>query len=273
MNKRTSNQNRTRRQSAAMARRRRRRKVMAVRLLLLLVAVGIVVSALAFFRVAEVKVEGQLKKYTAAEVKDVLAVEQGNSLLLLSSGALEKKLLDALPYLEGCSISKSLSGVVTVKVSESDDFGAVKYGSSYIVVNGSLRIIEVASRVPSGAAVIYGFDAKEPVVGELLQPQDQDYSTEELQQLLNTLFDAGLGGSITAIGAADRLNLVAVYNGRIYVEFGTINSIDYKVRMLLEVVGNRLSEQDEGRLDLATPGSGVFSTQDIDELLTQLKKS
>lgn len=257
----------------AVARRRRRRQRFAMRLMVLLVIVGAVVCSLVFFKIQEIKISGVFEKYTRADILDALSIDEGDSLLLMSPDGVANKLVDDLPYLSSCEVIRELSGVVTVKVEESFDFGAVRSGSSYIVVDRDLKIIDVVSKVPGGSAVIYGFDASEPKIGKYLSSAQEEGNEDQLKQLLTALFDAELGGEITAIGIADKLNIDAVYDGRIYIEFGTINSIEYKVEMLCEAVNNRLAAEDEGSLDLATPGKGIFSPEDITDYMRRMKKS
>lgn len=236
--------------------KRRQRRATAV-VVLLMILVGIGLSITVFFPVTKIRVQGDLSYYTARQIIDAAGFEEGDNLFRFSAKQREEDIWRALPYVETVQIRRSLPGTITIEITEVTGVMCVQYTGGCVIVSHALKILEVTSVPPAGAVVVTGLTPEDPKVGEALVTEmaaEADY----LKTLAGVLERYGLTGRVTSIDVSDKLNYSMVYDGRYFVMIGTANNADYKIRMLAEVVQNKLDENATGYLDISTAGKVVY---------------
>jgi len=240
---------------------RRRRRSTAI-LLMFLVIIGSLVCAFMFCKAEDVVVEGDLTMYTAEQIVECIDIQKGVSLFDIDRIANEQKIRQALPYIEKVSIGRSLPSTVIISVAETECFGAIPYKGGYVLVSDSMRIVGDDKEVNPSLTLIYGIQPTSFEIGSKLKTDNED-SLTYLVEMKNAFYEAGISDRITSINTSDKLELYAVIDGRILAEFGTANQLDYKIRMLIEVVDSRLSAEDTGVIDLSTAGKATYLQGEI----------
>lgn len=265
----TGKQNRRKRPVSERVKQRRR--FFGSMLILVILVIAAVVCSIYFFKVTEIKVTEKIDKYSNAELIDACTIEEGDSIVLVSTSAAENHMLSTMPYLESCKITKNLNGTVTITVKQSNNFVAVAYQNAFVTLNSNLKVIDIISKVPKKSTIVYGLDIVKAKTGSVVTVSEDNDNSSQLSELLGYLFEYDLGGKITAINIKDKLNITLLYEGRIFIEFGTINNAEYKVKMLSEICENRLDADEQGTLDVATSGQGIYSSQDISRRVAEMK--
>ena len=155
---------------------------------------------------------------------------------------------------------------------------AIQTESGWLTLSGSLKIMARDSAQPAGLATLYGGEpvsanpgdqlefAAEAVAdsdsaasgdaasSEAAQPAE-DRRLASLTELMNALDAHGMLGDVTRIEFADPEQMAFLYQNRISVLLGTLNELEYKLKMadyvLLDQDGKGCAETDTGLLDLS----------------------
>lgn len=229
------------------ARKRRRRvrwqflAVVTVFLLGILAALCMTV----LFPVREIVVEGNTR-YSPKNIIEVSAVETGENMLLLDADRATDRILSQLPFIGECSLSKNISGTLTVSVAELEGTQAYKSGEKYYITNKLGKIIEEKDTEPEELCIIIGAECESAVIGEAYQP-----SVAEKSQMLSDLTNSIQANEITVtrIELREDGTIRFVVEGRLMVEFGNGADLEYKMSHLSSTLGS-MSGNDEGTLDM-----------------------
>ena len=77
--------------------------------------------------------------------------------------------------------------------------------------------------------------------------------------MINAANEYDMLDKLSAVNVADKLNLSIVYDNRFFVMIGTANQIDYKIKMLNQIVTENISETESGYIDLSVPGKATYN--------------
>lgn len=261
-----TNKKAPRRETSASARRKRRNR-RARRAAVMVAVIGIlacvVLSLTVFFPITSVVVEGELSAYTPQQIIAAAGISKGDNLFAFSSAAVKGRLQTQMPYLEDVEISRSISGVITLTVTEATDFLVLPHQSGNLVLSPSLRVVGTSMESSGNLAKVYGLDPLDPKVGQPLQGAGED-GTLYLEYVVDALYENGLLAGVSDINVADKLNLSIVYENRLFIMLGTASNMDYKIRMMQQVVLNELKPEDTGYLDLSTAGKATFNPAQVE---------
>ena len=148
--------------------------------------------------------------------------------------------------------------------------------SGWLTLSGGLKILEKDSAQPAGLPTLYGSEPVSAEPGEQLtfaaEPkadstpdsaadssasgtveEEADQRLESLNTLLAALDAAGMSADVTRIEFADVDEMAFLYQDRISVWLGTLNELEYKLKLakhvLLNEDGKGCAATDTGKLD------------------------
>ena len=148
--------------------------------------------------------------------------------------------------------------------------------SGWLTLSGGLKILEKDSAQPAGLPTLYGGEPVSAEPGEQLtfaaEPkadstpdsaadssvsgtveEEADQRLESLNTLLAALDAAGMSADVTRIEFADVDEMAFLYQDRISVWLGTLNELEYKLKLakhvLLNEDGKGCAATDTGKLD------------------------
>ena len=176
--------------------------------------------------------------------------------------------------LEDIRVERDYPGTVVVRVTEARPAWAMQTSSGWLTLSGGLKILEKDSAQPAGLPTLYG----EPVSAEpgeqltfAAEPkadstpdsaadsasgtveEEADQRLESLNTLLAALDAAGMSADVTRIEFADVDEMAFLYQDRISVWLGTLNELEYKLKLakhvLLNEDGKGCAATDTGKLD------------------------
>jgi cell division septal protein FtsQ len=222
-----------------------------------LAVLGVVFSLTVLFKVTEIKVEGDLKIYSEADILAASGITAGGNLFRLDTGASEKAVWSSLAYIDAVKVRRSLPGTVVIAVSEIEHLFAVEWNGQYLVISKNLKILEITSAPADYLPIIRGMPAQDPVKGDVMTPVNGE-SASFFASLVKSLNDYGMLAGVSAFDLSDKLNYTLTYEDRMEVMIGTANNLDYKINMLSRVVLDRLDPGDEGFLDISDAGKVTF---------------
>ena len=277
-----------------MRRRRRRRRMLTCGALALLVILGVVLSVTVLFKVSAYRVENPNKVepvdtgiYSEEAILSALGVPMGVNLFDFSLREKEQQMALALPYLETIQLRRSLPGTLVIRVTPAREAYQMRCAGGWAVLSQGLKVLKVQPEEPQGLLSIEGMEPLHPAAGmplvldlpvqgsEAPGSASQEQSTSQnvpqsqsepetqtttprldtLEKLLAGLEPEGLIHGVCSIDLSDLNEITFVYENRVRVLLGTINTLDYKMEwaryILLNQKGDGLQHGDRGRLDIS----------------------
>ncbi len=162
--------------------KKRRRKHYFLRLMIVLavLACGLLFARSDFFNVSRIEVEGN-RYYTEAQIAEMSQIETGKNIFSTKLRPAKDILLQD-PYIKLVKLSRKLPSTIKVDIIEREEYAAVPYGSSYVLIDDEgmvLRITEQAPKVP----VLEGMTVIEMTPGKALSVEENYLFTDTLEML------------------------------------------------------------------------------------------
>lgn len=225
--------------------RKRRLMIGFVTFLILLLAVGVVLSLTVLFPIKEIRVTGS-GVYTEKQVVNACGITVGENLFTASQKKCEAALRRQLPYIESASLEKEIAGVLTIVVTDAEEYAAYAVGNDYYLVSKSGHVLDRQPDAPKDLVTVITDDAK-LAVGEDVTFESQ--KTGELVDRLMVL--AGQNGlTWNTIDLTDDLSITVKTEGRFLVDLGTSNYLENKVKHLAAMI-EAVEPEKTGRINLS----------------------
>ena len=270
---------------AAIRRRRIIRRLTAFALLLCVIAAGVYLTMTMLFKISSIQVQtadgaqvSEAGGYTSEQILQALGVHAEENIFSFDPAQKSQELEKVFPMLEFIHVQRQYPGTVVVQVTEAQPAYAMQTDSGWLTLSGSLKIIAKDSAQPAGLATLYGGEpvstnpgdqlefAAEAVASSESAASDSAASSEAAQpaedkrltsltELMDALNTHGMLGDVTRIEFADPEQMAFLYQNRISVLLGTLNELEYKLKLadyvLLNQDGKGCAETDTGLLDLS----------------------
>ncbi len=217
---------------------------------LALMVVAVVMALILFFKVENIRVEGEAQ-YSEQEIRKAAGVQIGDNLYLINKSKASDNVFGTLPYVRKVRIYRELPSTLIIEVQESSVAGIIITPDGDWVLNAEGKIME--RREPATEyehTVIDGVELVSPAVGRNAQAVEEDsYRLEELKSLLKELELKGLLDKVQAIHLGESDMLTMEYDERflVYLPWGA--DYEYKLRGLEAVIG-KLEVNETGTIDM-----------------------
>ena len=271
---------------AAIKRRRMMRRLTAFVLLLCVIAAGVYLTMTMLFKISSIQVQtadgtpvSEVGGYASDQILEALGVHNEENIFSFDPGQKSKELEKVFPMLEFIHVERIYPGTVVVRVTEAQPAYAMQVEGGWLTLSGSLKILSKDSAQPAGLATLYGGEPVSTTPGDQLDfaavaaasstadsasadsaassgaEPEADPRLESLNTLMSALDSRGLLGDVTRIEFADTEEMAFLYQNRISVLLGTLNELDYKLKLaeyvLLNQDGKGCAATDTGLLDLS----------------------
>lgn len=218
----------------------------------LAVTVGIVLSLTVLFPVSNIKVTGN-KVYTTDQIVKASGIVMGEN-VLLSGGRAEESICRLLPYIAKVDVGRSLSGTITLKVTETKASAAFIFANKYALTDG-VKVLEIVDSLPDGMMVV-DTAVTDAAPGSKIKLSDEVSGSYDA--LLAALKKSDIG-PITRIEMTGAVNIKLIYDNRLVLEIGTISDVDKKLQhgaTVIEEAERKYGKEVEGTIKLKWIGSG-----------------
>ena len=242
-------------------RRKRKRSPLGTLLGFFLICAIIIVGVSVFFRVSEIRVEGETR-YTSAQVIEASGISFGNHIMLIDEAAAIARIQEQLPYIGNANIIRRFPGRVHILIEEAEAIAYLRTTYGYLLLNREGKLLEVQSMLSNQNLItITGVHALEAVVvGQALEASEEHaYQIVYLEEILNNLHQVGIAERISSLDMSDVLNPVFQLSDRFTVQLGPNRNLSQKMQMLLEIY-IRLDPHDRGVIDL-NPDNPIFRAE------------
>lgn len=271
---------------AAIRRRRIIRRLTAFALLLCVIAAGVYLTVTMLFKISSIQVQtadgtqvAEAGGYASEQILQALGVHTEENIFSFDPGQKSKELEKAFPMLEFIHVERQYPGTVVVQVTEARPTYAMQVDGGWLTLSASLKILSKDAAQPAGLATLYGGEPVSTTPGEQLDfaaapaassaaasesadsaassetEAETDQRLESLNTLMSALDSCGMLGDATRIEFADTEEMAFLYQDRISVLLGTLNELDYKLKLaqyvLLNQDGKGCAATDTGLLDLS----------------------
>lgn len=268
---------------AAVRRRRAIRRLTALALLLCVIGVGVYLTVTMLFKIntLEVAVDGEVVQevggYSSAEILQALGVHAEENIFSFDPAEKAAALEKQFPLLENIRVERDYPNTVVVRTNAATAVYAMQTSSGWLSLSAGLKILDKDS-APPDLIILCGGEPVSTTPGTQLEFETgpsgassgsaasdsaasseagppTDKRLESLNTLLTALDSSELGADVTRIEFEDPEQMAFLYQGRISVLLGTLNELDYKLRLakyvLLNEDGKGCSPTDTGMLDLS----------------------
>lgn len=268
---------------AAVRRRRAIRRLTALALLLCVIGVGVYLTVTMLFKIntLEVAVDGEVVQevggYSSAEILQALGVHAEENIFSFDPAEKAAALEKQFPLLENIRVERDYPNTVVVRTNAATAVYAMQTSSGWLSLSAGLKILDKDSAQPD-LIILCGGEPVSATPGTQLEFETgpsgpssgsaasdsaasseagppTDKRLESLNTLLTALDSSELGADVTRIEFEDPEQMAFLYQGRISVLLGTLNELDYKLRLakyvLLNEDGKGCSPTDTGMLDLS----------------------
>ena len=268
---------------AAVRRRRAIRRLTALALLLCVIGVGVYLTVTMLFKIntLEVAVDGEVVQevggYSSAEILQALGVHTEENIFSFDPAEKAAALEKQFPLLENIRVERDYPNTVVVRTNAATAVYAMQTSGGWLSLSAGLKILDKDSAQPD-LIILCGGEPVSTTPGTQLEFETgpsgpssgsaasdsaasseagppTDKRLESLNTLLTALDSSELGADVTRIEFEDPEQMAFLYQGRISVLLGTLNELDYKLRLakyvLLNEDGKGCSPTDTGMLDLS----------------------
>lgn len=268
---------------AAVRRRRAVRRLTALALLLCVIGVGVYLTVTMLFKIntLQVAVDGEVVQevggYSSAEILQALGVHAEENIFSFDPAEKAAALEKQFPLLENIRVERDYPNTVVVRTNAAAAVYAMQTSGGWLSLSTGLKILDKDSAQPD-LIVLCGGEPVSTTPGTQLEFETgpsgpssgsaasdsaasseagppTDKRLESLNTLLTALDSSELGADVTRIEFEDPEQMAFLYQGRISVLLGTLNELDYKLRLakyvLLNEDGKGCSPTDTGMLDLS----------------------
>lgn len=268
---------------AAVRRRRAIRRLTALALLLCVIGVGVYLTVTMLFKIntLEVAVDGEVVQevggYSSAEILQALGVHADENIFSFDPAEKAAALEKQFPLLENIRVERDYPNTVVVRTNAATAVYAMQTSGGWLSLSAGLKILDQDSAQPD-LIILCGGEPVSTTPGTQLEFETgpsgpssgsaasdsaasseagppTDKRLESLNTLLTALNSSELGADVTRIEFEDPEQMAFLYQGRISVLLGTLNELDYKLRLakyvLLNEDGKGCSPTDTGMLDLS----------------------
>ncbi|MBE6836114.1 MAG: FtsQ-type POTRA domain-containing protein [Ruminococcaceae bacterium] len=256
--------------------RKRRKAITLVLLVLLIAVVGVVLSLTVFFRITQVNVVASTI-YPDEQIVEASGIKLSENMFLTDSEKAAKKIQGTLPYISDVKIKKSLTGKITLTVTETKAAMAFVEGENYLIISPVGKVLERSKLISEHVCVIEGVSYSEAEEGKTIVLSDMTAADGETvlrtgDKLLEDLLIAYrgseeyLGGNISEIDMSDINNLEMIYEYRILLKCGDISKLDNTLKFAGAII-ERLNGENPyytGTVDLRIENKAYYNEGDFE---------
>lgn len=257
-------QENARRRGGQIRRKRKRNMSLYYGTVLLIAAVIFaVLSVTVFFNVDTVLVKGS-SIYEAEEIIAVGGINGGDNMIRKNMGKAEEKITSELIYIETAEVKRKFPSTVEISVTPCVETACMQKDGGFFVVSGTGKILRLTEEPQTGLLIFYGANPAEDMELGMKFASEDENKTEVIYDLLNRR-ESEFVSKITSFDVTDRLNISCVYEDRISIELGVISDIDYKFRLVEEIITTKISPDAKCQLRMLKNGVQFLSEADIEQ--------
>lgn len=183
-------------------------------------------------------------------VYENLGINRGDNLLLIDENAVSKRLEDAIVDVDCVEIEKKFPDAIFINVKKANKaFDIEAAAGEYIAVSGKGKVLAVSDAHEEGLILLKGTEPESFEIGRKVTYKDK--SVEKKISEFIEMMNANNLEKTTEIDFNNGHLFFATYDGRVRINFGFYENMDYKIKTAAEIINTKLGAAESGTLDLA----------------------
>ena len=237
----------------------RRRSSFSGPLMFVIVVVAVIFVMSVFFRVSDIRVEGNTH-YTDEEIIRAVDIEEGDNLFFFDRFAAIGRAFSKLPYIEQVSVERSLPNRVVITVEESTAMAYLELGDEQWTLDHTCKVLGKAAEGEKESLIpVVGIRPGTLLIGEQMHTEGEEQEpVDYLAEMLYQIQERGLTSQVTRIDFSNYNSPEFSYGGKYTVVLGNNRNVEHKFGMFVAVL-DMLKEGDVGIIDVSDGRTAHFS--------------
>ncbi len=211
--------------------KRNRRILSAVCIALGVIAVVLVLSMTVLFNISAIKISGTGTTYGEKEIIMASGLNVGDNMVRTNFKKVEERIEKSLPYVMDAVITKTLSGKITIKITETKAAIVIATDDGYIIADAQGKTLATQKNLPENSKLMLlklkGSVSATP--GEVFTFENEE-EKKIYDQLVSELTTAGMFKDITEMDLTQQSSIKIVYQGRLRLLLGASDNLSEKIR-------------------------------------------
>lgn len=213
-------------------------------------AVCLFFSSMILFRVKYIDVDiNDIDVDARDAIYENLDINQGDNLFFIDEKTVSKRLENAIIDVDCVEIKKKFPDAIFINVKRASKVFDIEFGGKYIAISGKGKVLEVSEAPEEGLILLKGIDLESFEVGKKIGYKDKSVE-KKISEFIEKM-NANNLEKTTEIDFNNGHLFFANYDGRIKINFGFYENMDYKIKTAAEIINNKLGAAETGGLDLS----------------------
>ena len=250
--------------------KRRFRLAIVVTAFLLLLA--LIISPIVLFFVLRVKnfsLEG-ISPYHGYEIIEASGVTEGKSLIFLNVDKVKENIEKTLPYTDNVEVTRKFPDTLVIRYGETTKAFAFQLsGSSYVLTDSNLKVLEHASEVPEGLTLIKGAVPVSFEAGEVMafSKNENGETTDRTFSLVLEITKAVAENSMKDVNLIDVSSvndIYLIYQERLVLRLGESSDLSSKLSLGQRVIvdEDKIDPMQSATINLTIPKKAYVNPDD-----------
>ena len=199
------------------------------------------------FKIREIKINSDIPFYKHEDYIKAGDITVGRDFLFLNKDKVRQNIEEKLPFAKVSNISKKFPDKLVLSINKADNFAAFRWDKNFVITDPFLKILEIKDNIEPNINLIEGVEIFEPKPGFKIKIKENEKKLLT-ENLLHLMKDNSLNCSFKIdISHAENINLV--YGDRIFIKFGSSKDLERKIKVLREILNNKVKSKEKGNLD------------------------
>lgn len=234
---------RRRKKSLTSTQIKRRRIALYSSIFAAVVAIGVILSLTVLFKTEKIEVVGD-KYYSKEQIIAFSGVDYQENIFIGAMYNTSEKVVENLSYIESVSVSFNIPDTITITVVDATPSYVIPNGKSFLLISSKGRILEEITENTDKLPLLTCGKVKTTEVGKYVAFNDANVP-DILSDVSQCLIDNKIK-NITAFDVSDTANIKLVYDGKITINIGLPDDIDYKIRTAMTIINEKLDPNNTG---------------------------
>ncbi len=206
-------------------------------------AIFLILSMTVLFNISSITVDGTGKKYTQDQIIMASGLNVGDNMVRTSFKKVEERIEKSLPYVYDAVITKTITGKVTITITDTRAAIAVKTPQGFILANPDGKTLETVKELPKNNNLMY-LRLKGSITATAGEPFTINDAVEKAlyDELITNLTEVKLRNHITEMDLTQRSSIKLVYQGRLRLLLGSSEKLDEKLKSAAKVIEKENAE-------------------------------
>lgn len=237
----------------------RRKRILAYSgIFLLVLIVGVVLSLTVLFKTEKIKVEGD-QYYYEDQIIAFSNVQLQQNIFIAAMGGTTEEIINNLPYVEDASISFNVPDTVIIKITNAVPSYVIRSGNEFLIISAKGRIIDKRADNLSKLPELFCEELKSKEIGDYVSFSDN--SIPDILEDVSESLNKNEVENIIGFDVTDTANITLNYDGRILINLGLPEDLDYKIRTAMAIIDEKLDPNNTGTVSGTLDVSNCNSTK------------